>query len=299
MRTIFFVVLLCALVSDLKAQYSIEVSTGADDLSRDIWVYVGTLRNSSSGNSEKLKIEVLGGHWVNSNGETTYYVSDRDMLAVNQVTMGSTNSNQFRLRAFNSSEGYDYYIYTPWNTYAAYSVKSCIVGGTNVHLNLTGNGSSQQLVQCTVQAITPPGLPSTGAEQTLNINPVMITDAGGNIGLNTANPDPNYKLSVNGVLRAKQIIVDAGWSDYVFDKDYKLLPLTKVEAYIKENRHLPEIPTTIDIKQKGVNIGETDSLFLKKIEELTLYIIELSKQLQEQGKKIEILENLMINSKHQ
>lgn len=283
MKKLILVLFLFAFSSTLKAQYTVEVETWAGDPSKDVWVYVGSLPASSSANLQKLKIEVFGGQYVNSNGETTYYVSNRDALTINQTRMGGTNGNQFTLRAFNTNNGgLDFYIYTQGNSYTAYSVRSTEVGGTGAFFNLTGNGSSQQLVQCTVQAIAPPGLPSSvsGTEHVLSINPFMITDAAGNIGINTFNPDSYYKLSVNGPIRAKEVKVETGWADYVFDKGYSLRPLKEVEDYIHQNQHLPDVPSAAEVQKNGVNIGETDALFLKKIEELTLYLIEMKKEIQ-------------------
>jgi hypothetical protein len=111
----------------------------------------------------------------------------------------------------------------------------------------------------------------------------MRIDAQGNMGLGTASP--TEKLSVNGNIRARKIIVSlANWSDYVFDDDYQLKSLSSVESFIKKNKHLPEIPSAKEVEEKGISIGDTQALLLKKIEELTLYLIE-------QEKKIKTLEN--------
>lgn len=69
------------------------------------------------------------------------------------------------------------------------------------------------------------------------------------------------------------------WADYVFEKEYKLRPLSDLKAYIEQHKHLPEIPSTAEVVREGINIGEMQSIFLKKIEELTLYIIQLEERL--------------------
>ncbi|MFO0321151.1 MAG: hypothetical protein ACK504_01840 [Bacteroidota bacterium] len=90
----------------------------------------------------------------------------------------------------------------------------------------------------------------------------------------------NALLSVDGKLVAKEIIVTvADWSDFVFDRGYKLRPLSEVESYYKENHHLPEVPTTKEIVENGNDLGKTDAILLQKIEELTMYIVELQKQI--------------------
>ncbi len=111
-----------------------------------------------------------------------------------------------------------------------------------------------------------------------------ITNAG-NIGIGTTNP--TYPLTVNGTIRSKKVIVNTGWSDFVFDDDYRLMPLHEVESFIKANRHLPEIPSAKEVEENGVSLGEISSSLLQKIEELTLYTIEQQKVIEELVKQNE------------
>jgi hypothetical protein len=99
----------------------------------------------------------------------------------------------------------------------------------------------------------------------------------GNVGIGTSNP--TQKLSVNGTIRAKELIVDTGWSDYVFGKGYRLAPLAEVEQHIKTEGHLPGIPSAADVAERGVSVGEMQSKLLAKIEELTLHQIAQAKEL--------------------
>jgi hypothetical protein len=103
-------------------------------------------------------------------------------------------------------------------------------------------------------------------------------DLSGNVGIGTSSPCPDCKLAVNGKIRAKQVVVDTGWSDFVFDNNYKLMPLQELERFIRENRHLPDIPTEADVKENGISVGDISAKLLQKIEELTLYVIELKKE---------------------
>ena len=98
----------------------------------------------------------------------------------------------------------------------------------------------------------------------------------GNVGIGTDNP--SHKLAVNGTIRAKEIIVNTGWSDFVFEKDYNLPTLQEVEHYIAENGHLRDIPSAKEVEENGVKLGEMDSRLLQKIEELTLYVIAMDKK---------------------
>lgn len=98
-----------------------------------------------------------------------------------------------------------------------------------------------------------------------------------NVGIKTENTK-GYTLAVNGNIRAKEIKVDAAnWPDYVFDQTYQLKPLHEVEKFIKKNGHLQEIPKAEEIEKEGLSLGEINNLLIKKIEELTLYIIEINK----------------------
>lgn len=108
---------------------------------------------------------------------------------------------------------------------------------------------------------------------------VMTIKQNGNIGIGTVNP--SHKLSVNGGIRAKEIRVNTGWADYVFEPNYKLKPLTEVEQFIKENGHLPEIPSAIEIQNKGLDVGAVQTKMMAKIEELTLYLIEANKKIEQ------------------
>ena len=116
-----------------------------------------------------------------------------------------------------------------------------------------------------------------------------------NVGIGTLSPDE--KLTVKGKIHTQEVRVDMAGPlvpDYVFENDYKLKTLQEVESYIKENKHLPEIPSAKEIEKNGLMLAEMNMVLLKKMEEMTLYMIEQNKKiedLQKQNKKIEALEN--------
>jgi hypothetical protein len=87
-----------------------------------------------------------------------------------------------------------------------------------------------------------------------------------------------YKLNVNGNARANQITVNTTGADYVFDSTYHLPTLTEVKAYVEKNHHLEGIAPAAEMAEKGVNLGENQTQMLRKIEELTLYVIDLNKK---------------------
>ncbi|WP_127124662.1 hypothetical protein [Pseudoflavitalea rhizosphaerae] len=117
---------------------------------------------------------------------------------------------------------------------------------------------------------------------TNNIEAMRITSTG-NIGIGTATPQA--KLAVNGDVFAKKVKVTASgwpaWPDYVFEETYKLPPLAEVEAFIKKHKHLPEVPSAKEVEADGLDLGNNQAVLLKKIEELTLYVIEQQKQIEE------------------
>jgi hypothetical protein len=90
-----------------------------------------------------------------------------------------------------------------------------------------------------------------------------------------------HALTVNGAIRAKEVIVDTGWADDVFFPDYKLLSLAETETYIQDNGRLPGIPSAREVQENGASIGETQTMLLRKIEELTLHMIRMEKRVAE------------------
>jgi len=111
---------------------------------------------------------------------------------------------------------------------------------------------------------------------------------------------PQEALSVNGKIRAHEIKVEVGsanWPDYVFDASYSPASLSEIEDFIRLNKHLPEVPSAKEVEENGIDLGSMNGKLLKKIEELTLHLIEKEKQLnaekatnQEQSRRLEIVE---------
>lgn len=84
----------------------------------------------------------------------------------------------------------------------------------------------------------------------------------------------------NGAMYAKQIFVQTtGFPDYVFNKGYQLMPLMQLKSYIDQNHHLPEMPAAADVEKNGQNLGEINKLLTKKVEELTLYLIDKNQEI--------------------
>jgi len=97
---------------------------------------------------------------------------------------------------------------------------------------------------------------------------------------------------VDGTITAKEVVVTVeGWSDFVFEKDYNLMPLNEVEQHVKEKKHLPGIPSAEEVAADGVSVGEMQAKLLQKVEELTLYVIELKKENEQLKRRVAALEN--------
>lgn len=104
----------------------------------------------------------------------------------------------------------------------------------------------------------------------------------GNLNVGTDVETPGYSFQVKGKIRSQEIKVEAGdtWPDYVFEPSYEKLSLTELESFIKTNKHLPEIPSAKAVQKDGVELGDMNTKLLRKIEELTLYVIELKHEME-------------------
>lgn len=115
----------------------------------------------------------------------------------------------------------------------------------------------------------------------------------GNIVMKNQHGLTSFKIYQNGYIRARQIVVDlVTIPDYVFEPTYQLMSLSELEKYISKNKHLPNIPSAKDYEKAGeIDLRELQIKLLEKVEELTLYIIELKKENLEQQKKMSAIEN--------
>jgi hypothetical protein len=136
-------------------------------------------------------------------------------------------------------------------------------------VNYTINGSPvNQGVLSNIQDFVP------NLIQTIDVPQLNIS---GNVGIGTINPDA--KLTVNGTIHSKEVKVDMNiLPDYVFKPGYELLTLDEVKSYIDKNQHLPGVPSAEQVEKEGLKLGEMNVALLKKVEELTLYLLEKDKQ---------------------
>jgi hypothetical protein len=119
----------------------------------------------------------------------------------------------------------------------------------------------------------------------------MRVDVNGNVLIGrTTQVNTGYILDVNGNARINQITVNTTGADFVFDSGYRLPPLAKLESYIRTNHHLPDIPSATEMQTQGLDVGAGETALLKKVEELTLYVIEQGKRQEAQAEEIKRLQ---------
>ncbi|MBP5370548.1 MAG: hypothetical protein J6Y55_01355 [Bacteroidales bacterium] len=160
-------------------------------------------------------------------------------------------------------------------------------GHSQIHFKLNSNGKlvSDGGIQCSFIQTTSLSTTYISCSSSLTCN---YTVSSNRLSINGATTSDSYKLAVNSGILCEElkVMADVPSSDYVFEPTYKLKPLSEVEAFVTENKHLPDVPSAKEFKENGYKVGEMDNLLLQKIEELTLYIINLQKQVEElkQGK---------------
>ena len=116
----------------------------------------------------------------------------------------------------------------------------------------------------------------------------LVITNDGKIGIGTTNTS-GYDLAIKGTVVAQDVTVKEyyNWPDFVFSNEHNILPIPKLENYIKRNKHLPGIPSAKEVKENGLKLGEMNKLLLQKVEELTLYIIQQQKEIEKLKKEVE------------
>jgi hypothetical protein len=158
--------------------------------------------------------------------------------------------------------------------------------------NFNGYRSALRIGAGTFEFLSSTSKLQTAVGQEISIVSRLFVNKYGKVGIGTTNPG-SWELAVNGKIRAKEIKVETGWSDFVFENNYKLPTLREVEKHIKEKGHLKDIPSANEVKKNGIFLGEMDSKLLQKIEELTLYTIQQEKEIVDLNKlksKVQTLE---------
>jgi hypothetical protein len=114
----------------------------------------------------------------------------------------------------------------------------------------------------------------------------------GQVAIGSETINSNHLLDVAGTIRAEEIKVEStGGADFVFEEDYQLKSLKEIEQFVQENKHLPDIPSAKQMEENGVGLSEMNKLLLQKVEELTLHMIEMEKELKQMQNEVKNLKS--------
>jgi len=126
------------------------------------------------------------------------------------------------------------------------------------------------------------GIGKEPTQEKLDVNGSFKAQSANIINTLSANTLNANNANIDGKIKTKEVEVTlSGWKDYVFYEDYNLMSLAEVEQFIAENYHLPDVPSAAEVEANGVNLGEMSAILIQKVEELTLYVIQLQKQIDE------------------
>lgn len=234
------------------------------------YIFVGNLPRTSINVYQKLKIEVFGGsYWHESLATTTYSISTRDAYMISVERTGGGTS-RYELAVYDNGTSYDFVIQTTAQ-HASLNIKATYF---NPHHTEFDDVAPKKDVYIKKYDPTGKRVATSDFRQTI----MTATDRYGRFGIGTL--DPQAKLDVRGNIIADEVEIKINkGADFVFSSDYDLKPLSEVENFILENKHLPEIPSEKEMQENGLNLNEMQIKLLQKIEELTLYIIEQQKEI--------------------
>ncbi|MHC0446346.1 hypothetical protein ACWA1F_13130 [Flavobacterium sp. 3-218] len=251
----------------------------------------------------KTRLEVsgaltLGSESVNANttkiflknpaGKTWAISSGANMVTESSFSIYNWSDNQSAPFFHISSNGYvgigSYQPNAPLTVY----------GKSNFYPARIGSGDARSLeISNTPNSTTfisnnyPVFLKTGAGDQPLILNAARV-------GIGTANPSSMLTVAGNIASREVKVTVDAG-ADFVFEKGYDLPSLESVDKFIKKNKHLPEIASAEEMKKDGINLSEMNIKLLQKIEEMTLYMIEMKKENEKQNAEISSLKNQLLS----
>ncbi|QSB26186.1 hypothetical protein [Flavobacterium sp. CLA17] len=244
----------------------------ADSFAKSILLNIGTLRENSTatGGYRLLTFYDIPPSNISGNARTMLAVEDRNDANRLRHTAITNGESLFRL----SDK-------TQKNVFQIYE------DGTNAFIDLTKPGSYLTVGGIAVWPVAHNFWVKTG---TAKFDNNVFIDTNLCIGTSSfTDGATTYKLSVKGKIRAEEIKVYNTWADYVFSPFYELPTLNAVETFIQKNGHLPNVPSAKEITEKGLELGEMTKIQQEKIEELTLYLIQQHKEIEELKAQVKAL----------
>ncbi|MEJ0034194.1 MAG: fibronectin type III domain-containing protein [Bacteroidota bacterium] len=184
----------------------------------------------------------------------------------------TTETNYIVERSIASGTGYTVLATRPANT-VSYSDASAVLGTPYYYRVKATNGSGNSNYSNEITAT----LTATITQLCTN----LYCDGLGGVGVGTSSIPSGYRMAIKGKMIAEGVKLDLqmAWPDYVFGQDYKLRDLPSLRSYINQNKHLPGMPTDAEVSKNGIDIGEMDVKFLEKIEEMSLYMIQMEERI--------------------
>jgi len=265
--SLFFVLLIVSIVS-----YCQEVNYKANG-EYTHYISVGSLPKSSTAAYEKLKVEIFGGVYESNDMATTTYTIATRSGNVMMIERSGGGTSGYELLIFENADTNSYScVLKNTNRWAVFNIKSTL---------LKSNTSNQVTEKVDVDIKVSDPIKYGLRDVTSEFKQIILTgsDRRGYIGVGTL--FPQSELDVRGKIIANEVeikVLPKGGADFVFKPEYNLRPLLEVEAFVKENQHLPDIPSEKEMIENGLNINDMQIKLLQKVEELTLYVIEQEKK---------------------
>lgn len=204
----------------------------------------------------------------------------------------TTTAGQFGYAVFGSASGTgtNYAGFFSGDVYIGGDNEAVTVSGTNPYIQLKNGGDLTGYIRASglnFQVATNAENNSGKLEFRTNGSSRMWIDAAGNVSVGgSGKVATGYLLSVVGKVMAEEVRVELNgtWPDYVFADDYNLMPLQALKQYVMQHNHLPEVPSAEAMKD-GIDVGKMNKLLMQKVEELTLYVIQLNEEIQQLKKQ--------------
>jgi hypothetical protein len=243
------------------------------------------LNFAQASNTGNIKPVIFYGSFNDGNGDFMY-------VSLQSVQLVDFNEGNLKITALCEAQNLDINWFNEWSVECFNSMYGNWIpysqnefGGIKADDIIVNNGLLATTLTAT-HLISAPAGDINDFTASIQINTPLLNATTGSfansLSVGTTSTNPNYKLIVDGTISTKKLRVNTTpWADFVFYKNYKLMPLTKLEQYIKTYKHLPDIPTTEDVQKDGVDIGEIQAKLLQKVEELTLYVIEQDKKIKQ------------------